>query len=132
MRVLITLPGTGRSLMGPIKNTLQTNAEEWAEEMRRDPLPSLYDSGIRYQPEPWAGGGTEEWADPYEVAERGWGDCDDLVIYRVAELIAAGENATVQTMWKTGTKRHHVRVRRANGSVEDPSVVLLRQAGIKV
>lgn len=129
MRVLITLPGSGQGLMFPIRHTLQSLAEVWAEEMRRKPLPALYTSDIRYRPEPWAGGGTEEWADPYEVLERGWGDCDDLVLYRVAELIASGENATVQTMWKRGTKRHHVRVRRANGAVEDPSLILLKRNG---
>jgi len=128
MRVLITLPGTGHSLMGPIRDTLQSQAEVWAGALRRNPLPLLYESGIRYQPEPWAGQGTEEWANPYDVYERGWGDCDDLVLYRVAELIAKGEPATVQTMWKRGTKRHHVRVRRANGRVEDPSLILLKLA----
>ena len=55
--------------------------EDW---LRRIPdLPLLYQSGVRYQREEK---GKEEWTDCVETYERGWGDCEDLVCWRVAEL----------------------------------------------
>jgi hypothetical protein len=46
-------------------------------------LPDLYQSGVKYHLEPE---GVEEWVDIPCVLERGWGDCDDLAPYRIAEL----------------------------------------------
>jgi len=92
-----------------------------------DPLPPLYTTAVRYQPEPASGSGTEEWADPWSVHARGWGDCDDLVMWRLAELLIAGEvGAGISVTWQPGTGRNHVRVRRASGELEDPSKILSR------
>ncbi len=124
MRIVTNLPETGQLLAWDIKRLLEALAISWAGTMRRVPVPPLYKSGIRYQREPNEGTGLEEWADPWTVAKRGWGDCDDLIGYRVAELRVAGEPATVQVCRKRGTKRFHVRVRRADGRVEDPSIIL--------
>lgn len=124
MLVLTELPENGQRLAYEIKFLLQSLAEIWANTMRRRPCPPLYGGSIRYKPEPWAGKGIEEWAMPWRVAKRGWGDCDDLVLYRVAELRVAGELATVQVMRKPGTDRFHVRVKRQNGVLEDPSIIL--------
>ena len=87
-------------------------------------LPPLYQSDVRYQFEPQHGTGIEEFALPEQVFQRKWGDCDDLVIYRVAELTAAGEPATVVVTWPEGTGNLHVMVRRGNGQLEDPSILL--------
>ena len=92
-------------------------------------LPTIYECGVKYQPEP--DNGEEEFATIPVVLARGWGDCDDLAPWRVAELRAAGEPAKIRIKWKknprTGSKMFHVIVRRADGSVEDPS----RRLGMK-
>ena len=87
-------------------------------------LPPLYRSGIRYQLEPQHGSGNEDFAPPPLTFARKWGDCDDLVIYRLAELNASGEKAYCYTTWPEGTQSLHVLVRRANGELEDPSIIL--------
>jgi hypothetical protein len=90
---------------------------------RGRPFPSLYASGIRYDREPWTGR-FEEFADAATMLRRGWGDCDDLAAYRVAELQEAGEAADVRIYWRRNRKgalTMHIQVRRANGDIEDPS-----------
>lgn len=98
----------------------------WAPYLKANPLPPLYESGVRYQAEPNAGE-YEDFKSPLRTYAEGWGDCDDLIIYRCAELRAAGELATVQCMRKVGTSRMHVRVRRQNGLLEDPSIEIEKQ-----
>lgn len=53
------------------------------------PYPPLYESGVRYQREE----GTEHWLDIPSVLEAGWGDCEDLACWRVAELRRQGRHA---------------------------------------
>lgn len=91
-------------------------------------IPTLYTSGVRYRPEPW-GQGIEEFADALTVMKRGWGDCDDLGPWRVAELREAGDAAAhVKISWKTRIGKNgkpfrgfHVTARHGDGRVEDPS-----------
>lgn len=52
-------------------------------------LPPLYRSGVRFAYEPAHGSGEEDFAAPPVTYERQWGDCDDLVYWRLAELYAA-------------------------------------------
>lgn len=85
-------------------------------------LPPLYQSGIRFRPEPDHGSGNEDFALPNVCFKRKWGDCDDLVIYRIWELRCHGELATCQAIWQDSAV--HVLVRRANGKLEDPSILL--------
>lgn len=79
------------------------------------PIPPLYQSGVVYDREPWAGR-FEEFADLVTVLRRGWGDCDDLCAWRVAELQEQGESAAdIRLYWRvmpTGQKMMHVQVRR--------------------
>lgn len=98
-------------------------------------LPPLYTSGIRFQPEPGHGSGNEDFALPATTFQRRWGDCDDLVIYRLWELLVAGEAATCAVIAIDGAL--HVRVRRGPGHrppkhsgscqcercIEDPSII---------
>ncbi len=63
------------------------------------PLPSLYESGVRYEREPWPPG-VEEFADIVTILKRGWGDCDDLCAARVAELQEQGEPADCRIYWR--------------------------------
>lgn len=112
-------------------------------------LPPLYESGVRFAYEPNHGDGNEEFAQPTDVYARQWGDCDDLVVYRVAELLsaelphdweslqekgqrrvltriateqAAGKLPCVSAIWRGSSI--HVRVRLPDGSLEDPSILL--------
>lgn len=91
---------------------------------RGRPIPALYSARIRYKREPWDN--VEEFADILTVLRRGWGDCDDLGAWRVAELQEAGEEgADIRVYWREkipGRPRTmHVQVRRADGTIEDPS-----------
>lgn len=82
--------------------------------LQKGNLPSLYMSGVRYKPEP---GWSEEHFDNAEtVFARGWGDCDDLASWRVAELQNQGVPATIVVMWKpvTGGRLFHIKVRIIN------------------
>lgn len=58
-------------------------------------IPPLYESGVRFRNEPWAGKfklgganvpGIEEFATIPVVLGRGWGDCAQLCCWRIAEL----------------------------------------------
>lgn len=86
--------------------------------LRTHHVPPLYQSGVVYQEEP-PGQGFEEFAPICTVILRGWGDCDDLVPWRVAELQEAGEPAQIRLQWVqakhgryAGKKIFHLTVRR--------------------
>lgn len=125
MRVVIDIPIDED---GPtaVKELLDTLIRIWGRRMQKFPLPPLYRSGIIFAADPKAGV-EESWRPPYKTFEAGRGDCDQLVLYRGAELWASGETGVAsQCMAQrspVGTKMH-VRVRRANGLVEDPSIIL--------
>lgn len=86
--------------------------------------PNLYDSGVRYRKE-W--GRRENWQDIPTTLKKGYGDCEDLAAWRVAELrFNEGENAFIQLEEhpvRNGVF-YHVTVLRADGSTEDPSRAL--------
>lgn len=88
-------------------------------------IPKLYASGCRFLREPK---GTETFVDLYEVIRKRGGDCAHLAAWRVAELRALGERASLRVTWQVDEIRRirvfHVVVRRADGSVEDPSALL--------
>jgi hypothetical protein len=86
--------------------------------------PLLYKSGVRYKRE---ARGQEVWQDIPNLLRSGYGDCEDLACWRVAELrvrrrVRAMPNLTFR---KIGPLfRYHVTVRYPNGQVEDPSLKL--------
>lgn len=89
-------------------------------------IPPLYQSGVRYREEP-RGQGFEDFAIIPQILARGFGDCDDLSPWRVAELRHQGEKAKIRITWKRqpdGQKLFHVQVRRGDGTIEDPSRIL--------
>lgn len=91
--------------------------------IRSRQVPPLYSSGVEWRPEAWAGQ-FEEFADAATVMQRGFGDCDDLCAWRVAELHEQGETkARFRIYGRRGPRgwSMHVQVRRANGEIEDPS-----------
>lgn len=60
-------------------------------------IPPLYESGVRFRPERFP---YEEFADLLTVLRRRWGDCDDLIAWRCAELNEAGVKATARIYWR--------------------------------
>lgn len=95
--------------------------------LRLHSVPPLYRCGVRYQEEP--DDGMEEFATIPIIISRGWGDCDDLAPWRVAELRHTGEDkkAGIRISWerqKNSRKLFHITVRRGNGTIEDPSRIL--------
>lgn len=91
------------------------------EDHASKPLPPLYRSGIRYQPER----GTENWLLPSEALLAGVADCEDLSAYRVGELRASGVDPEARiVVEQTGPRTLHAVVRRGDGSIEDPSRAL--------
>lgn len=89
--------------------------------MQKRPLPMLYASGVRYVREPR---GRERWQTAEETADRKQGDCEDLVAYRVAELWSLGERAARPYCYSPRPGLIHCQVKRADGSIEDPSAKL--------
>lgn len=88
--------------------------------MDRSALPPLYRSGVAYRRER----GTENWKNAEQVFKAGYGDCEDLSAWRVAELRRAGELGSYCYVVKTGPSLWHVQVMREDGRIEDPSVIL--------
>lgn len=100
---------------------------------RHPDTPGIYESGVRYIPEPE---GLEVWkAIPWVIASGG-SVCHSLACWRAAELIVRGEDAwpiwTVSRQ-RDGSRLFHVRVQRGsntrtkarpNGQIEDPSLIL--------
>jgi len=85
------------------------------------PVPYLYEAGIRYEREPL---GREWWQTALDNFAQREGDCEDLASHRAAELnVFDGEPARTIAV-RTGARSFHAVVQRADGSIEDPSLVL--------
>lgn len=132
MNILVALPqglsadATVEALMPLLEGMVQVNMQL----LRRYRLPPLYETGVRYRLHNYDG--FEHFDPCVRVLARGWGDCDNLIYWRCAELRLVGEPATARVMWPTGTRRYHAQLRRGDGSVEDPSYELVRRYGGKV
>ena len=140
MFVVCRLPGSGLDLSRSIRDMVLVLAEFWSEELVRHPLKPFYSYGIRYRPEPKESL-AEEWVDPYVVCERGFGDCDDMVIWRLAEIFnesgyKAGGNvqriglsAWPCVYWQEDTGNYHVLIRHLDGRREDPAKLMHKKYG---
>lgn len=124
------LPGSGPHLMYGIQDVLLGYAKAYARELLLRPLKNFYSYKIRYQPEP-ANQRFEDWADPWTVIERGWGDCDDMVLWRLAEILVASkwQEGDPLPAWplvaqKIGTENYHVLLRHRSGKTEDPAAIM--------
>jgi len=74
---------------------------------------------LRYQLEPV---GSEDWKLSHNVMRDGWGDCEDLAMWRAAGLRATGEDEGARAVVvSTGEHKLHAVVLRSDGSIEDPS-----------
>lgn len=117
MRVTIDVPATRATFEALLDGLVAVNVELMRT---RSQLPPLYASGVRYRRER----GTERWQTCEQVFSARVGDCEDLAAWRVAELHQAGEVDAVPIVTRTGRRLWHVRVRRADGTIEDPSRIL--------
>ena len=134
MFVVLRLPGEGQELQEAIQVEILAQAESWAMALKKEPLPPIYSCRVRFVPEP-AGAKAEEWADPYTTCRRGFGDCDDLVIWRLAEIFRDHNVGRIMDrdrlpawpmiQWLRGTGRYHVLIRHRDGSEEDPAKIFL-------
>jgi hypothetical protein len=123
VRVVVEIPVDDENGPWAVKLLMDALICIWGRYLSRHQFPKLYSCRIRYQQEPNAGQ-YEVWKSPAQTFEDGWGDCDDLVLWRAAELVAAGERASCQTIARRNAAgvRMHVRVRRQSGKEEDPSL----------
>lgn len=100
---------------------IQANVQ-WLE--AHPETPRLLTSKVRYRPEY----GTEIWQDIPTTLRQGYGDCEDLAMWRCAELIAQGIGAMPYITWRTspgaGNTIYHALVRWPDGKIEDPSRAL--------
>lgn len=92
--------------------------------LRRHPrTPPLYQSGVRYEREPF-----ERWRSIPVCLEESAGDCEDLSCWRASELVLRGERAFPTWRKRWSQKRqgwlYHIVVRRGDGRIEDPSRLL--------
>lgn len=86
-------------------------------------VPKLYATDIIYQPEPH----SEIWRDIPTMILDGYGDCEDLACYRIAELNVMGIAAQPYIKWAKnshGGTTYHALVKRPDGRIEDPSLAL--------
>ena len=103
---------------------LETLVELDRDHLRRHPrTPPLYRAGVRYRREP---PGSEKWRTIPLVLADGYGDCEDLASWRVAELREAGVDARPCFRFRRHGRRrvYHIMVCLPDGVVEDVSRVL--------
>lgn len=132
-------PDNASFRFAPILMALEclTKINQW--HFRRGAASPIFESSIRYKEEP---PGREDWDDCITVAERGWGDCEDLAAYLAAELretkgipaecvikykfIPASQlrSSGFSTRAKSGLYLVHVMVRLPDGTIIDPSKLL--------
>jgi len=90
-------------------------------------VPSVYDSKVVYRRRH-----DEVFRPPWVALAEGDADAAELVVWRVAELRSmfrsGRERATIRVEW--GSSFCLVLVRRADGTIEDPVVVLRERAAL--
>lgn len=121
------------SIVMPFRNAKDINFALWLgtlaalRQMRAHPIPPLYQSGIRYERDTCKvgarsiRGACEPFKTPLEVLRIRKADCDDLGIYRAAELIKRGDRKARALAVRSPGVGWHVVVRRGDGTIEDPS-----------
>jgi hypothetical protein len=86
------------------------------------PYPPLYTSGVRYVREP---PGAEVWQTPRFAFASKAADCEDLAAGWLApQYWALGETAARPEVLRIKPRLRHIVVRRADGTLEDPSLIL--------
>lgn len=141
MRILTSIPNAilsePKDVAAACRRLLFQTVETNEEIIRRaalagHPIPQIYDCGVWFCREPWAGR-VEEFANILEVIERGWCDCDDACAWvcaqrRMEQRARRGpwERVGIKIYWRLPTEGrdmtiHHAQVRLHDGKIEDPS-----------
>lgn len=97
--------------------------------LSRNPrTPSLYQSGVVYSDDQETCDSCEDlWWDIPVVLSHGFGDCEDLAAWRIAELWMQGIAARPHvTSGMNGRDKvlYHIQVMYPDGQIEDPSRIL--------
>lgn len=97
--------------------------------LERNPrTPSIYESGVRYSDAHETCSSCEDlWWDIPVVLSHGYGDCEDLAAWRLAELWMQGIPArahVTSALLGQGNTLYHVQVMLPDGQIEDPSRIL--------
>ena len=93
------------------------------EYLRHFRPPALFYSGVRYKDD--SRDKFDRWRDIPRVIRAGWGDCDDLVPWRLAELRRSGVAAKAVVIGtRNGENLYHTYVSLPDGRTEDPSRIL--------
>ena len=115
MQIHGTIPTDPESLARGLEGFIEASRKQWREHPEWRPL---YETKIRYQRQP----PPERWQTSAETRAKGNADCDQMVVDRIAELRERrGELAAVPYVYQTGSNSWHAQVRRADGTIEDPS-----------
>lgn len=98
---------------------------EFLRMMRRKGIkvPRLYDGDVVYRREE----STEDWKDIPNILRDGYGDCEDLACFRIAEYQFRGIKALPYVTWRSdGPSRTilHAVLKLPDGRIEDPSRAL--------
>jgi hypothetical protein len=126
LHVRIDVPTTIPALEALTEGLVALNIELMQHASERGvELPFLYDSGVVYRAEP---SGREWWEsarDLLSVASQKTGDCEDVACYMVSWLrFYENEPARVHVI-RNRRGNFHCLVQHADGSLEDPSAILL-------
>ncbi len=94
-------------------------------ELRANKIPPLYNAGVKYVREPV---GEENWRDVVSIYRDGFGDCEDLSCWRIAELRNNNKRCEPYIRWRVDPSNnmliYHVMVLRTGEVLEDPSKIL--------
>ena len=102
-----------------LERLLETHVAACVDDLRRTGARPLYSAGVRYRVE---APGHERWQLPSETRALGYGDCEDLASYRVADLRHSGEDSGARVVtYQSAPNVRHCIVRRSNEQTEDPS-----------
>ena len=85
--------------------------------------PKLYEAPIRYYFDP---NEPDPWQDIPSTLAKGYGDCEDLACWRIAEYRMKGIDARPLIRWRKrqggGGMTYHALLRLPDGRTEDPSI----------
>lgn len=128
MKVEIHVPSTPEAIEAVAEGLVGLNCYLLDAAAKRGiRLPRLYESGIRYRRELPGHEWWESITDVVGIHGIGEGDCEDLAAIRAAELrYYDGEAARVR-IGKTARGSFHAIVEHEDGTLEDPSRILVDQ-----
>ena len=122
LRVVTLVPATVDALEAYVEGLVRLNQWQFAAAEGGDVgVPALYESGVVYRRER----GSENWQSAAELIQSGSGDCEDLAAYRAAELREFEDDWARVAIIRTPRGSFHAVVEHEDGTIEDPSAILV-------